>query len=138
MSDIEAVRAVYVRWSKGDLRATLDVADPLILFVQHRQLPEAGAFLGIEALVAYMRSWLESWSEFTLEAEDIIDGGGGTVVATVRQHGVGRGSGAETRMRYFQVWSFRGGKVIRLENFVERSEALEAVGLSEQDAHADS
>ena len=117
--------------AKAIFGAALDVADPLILFVQHGQLPEAGAFLGIEALVAYMRSWLESWSEFTLEAEDIIDGGGGTVVATVRQHGVGRGSGAETRMRYFQVWSFRGGKAIRLENFVERSEALEAAGLSE-------
>jgi hypothetical protein len=29
------------------------------------------------------------------------------------------------------VWSFRGRKVIRLENFRERAEAFEAVGLRE-------
>jgi hypothetical protein len=34
-------------------------------------------------------------------------------------------------MRYFQVWSFRGDKVIRLESFRERVDALEAAGLRE-------
>ena len=33
--------------------------------------------------------------------------------------------------RYFHVWSFRGGKVIRLETFRERAEAFEAAGLRE-------
>ena len=49
----------------------------------------------------------------------------------VLQRGVGDGSGLATEFRYFQVWSFRGRKVIRLENFRERAEALEAVGLGE-------
>jgi ketosteroid isomerase-like protein len=53
------------------------------------------------------------------------------VVAAVRQRGVGSGSGAATEFRYFHVWSFRGAKVIRLENFRERAEALEAAGLPE-------
>ena len=34
-------------------------------------------------------------------------------------------------MRYFQVWTFRGGAVIRLESVRAREEALEAAGLSE-------
>ena len=53
------------------------------------------------------------------------------MVAAVVQRGVGDGSGAATEFRYFHVWSFRGGKAIRIENFRRRAEALEAVGLSE-------
>jgi ketosteroid isomerase-like protein len=34
--------------------------------------------------------------------------------------------------------SFRNGKVLRYREFYDEATALEAVGLSEQDAHADS
>jgi ketosteroid isomerase-like protein len=47
----------------------------------------------------------------------------------VRQRGVGAGSGVSTEMHYFQLWTFRGGKVIRLEVIADEAEALEAVGL---------
>jgi ketosteroid isomerase-like protein len=63
------------------------------------------------------------------EAEELREVGD-SIVAAVRQFGAGGGSGAETELRYFQVWTFRGGTAIRLENFRERAEALEAVGLS--------
>jgi ketosteroid isomerase-like protein len=53
------------------------------------------------------------------------------VLVSVRQRGVGTTSGVETELRYFQLWSFRGGKVIRMESTRDRAEALEAAGLSE-------
>jgi ketosteroid isomerase-like protein len=100
------------------------------LFVQRPGFPESGTYLGIARLVEYTRGFLEPWSHITIEAEDITDAGD-SVVATVRQRGVGRESGAATEFRYFQVWSFRGRKVIRLENFRNEAEALEAAGLQE-------
>lgn len=129
--NVETVRAVYERFSKGDFRAGLDVVDPLVLFVLRPGFPESGTYLGIARLVEYTRSFLEPWSHITVEAQDITDSGD-SVVATVRQRGVGRESDAATEFRYFQVWSFRGHKVIRLENFRERAEALEAAGLGEK------
>jgi hypothetical protein len=36
------------------------------------------------------------------------------------------------------VYTFRDGKVVVMESYLYRAEALEAAGLSEQDAHADS
>jgi hypothetical protein len=36
------------------------------------------------------------------------------------------------------VWDLADGKIRRVRIFLDRREALEAVGLSEQDAHADS
>jgi ketosteroid isomerase-like protein len=128
--NVEAIRAVYERFRKGDFRASLDVVDPQVLFVLPSGFPESGTYLGIARLAEYTRGFLEPWAQITIEAEDITDAGG-SVVVTVCQRGVGRESGAATEFRYFQVWSFRGPKVIRLENFRERAEALEAAGLRE-------
>lgn len=128
--NVEVVRAVYERFGKGDFRASLDVVDPLVLLVMPAGFPESGTYLGIARLVEYTRGFLEPWTHITIEAEEITDAGD-TVVATVRQRGVGAKSGADTEFRYFQVWSLRGGKVIRLENFRERAEALGAAGVRE-------
>jgi len=125
---VEAIRAVYQRFSEGDFRASLDVVDPLVLFVLGPEFPESGTYLGIEGIREYTRGFLEPWSHITIEVEDIT-GQGDSVIAAVCQRGVGGQSGAATEFRYFQVWSFRGDKVIRLENFRERSEAFEAIGL---------
>jgi ketosteroid isomerase-like protein len=108
----------------------MDVLDPLALFVVRPEFPDAGTYLGLDAMRAYTRGFLEPWTEITIEAEEITDTGDSVVVA-VRQRGTGGESGALTELRYFQVWSFRGDRVIRLENFRERAEALEAVGLRE-------
>jgi ketosteroid isomerase-like protein len=63
-----------------------------------------------------------------MEAEDFFDAGD-SVVVQIRQRGVGRSSGAVTELRYFQVWTFRGDAIIRIESILEREQALEAVGL---------
>jgi hypothetical protein len=49
----------------------------------------------------------------------------------------GRG-GIEAGARATWVWTFRGGAVERVSMYQKRQDALEAAGLSEQDAHADS
>lgn len=128
--NVEAIRAVYERFSEGDFGASLDVVDPLVLLVMPPEFPDPGTYLGLERLAEYTRGFLEPWTRITIEAEEIT-AAGDSVIVSVRQRGVGRESGAETEFRYFQVWSFRGGKAIRLENFRERSQALEAVGLRE-------
>ena len=128
--NVEAVRDAYERWSQGDFRSAVDVLDPLVLFVLGPEFPDAGTYLGHERVAEYTRGFLEPWTRITIQAEEVIDAGD-SVVAAVLQCAVGGGSGAATEFRYFHVWSFRGRKVIRLENFRERAEALEAVGLRE-------
>jgi ketosteroid isomerase-like protein len=128
--NVEVVRNVYEGWRQGDFRAGVDVLDPLVLFVLPPEFPDAGTYLGVERLAEYMQGFLEPWSHLTIEAEEIADAGD-TVVAAIVQRGVGDGSGAATEFRYFQVWAFRGRKVIRLENFREREAAFEAAGLRE-------
>jgi ketosteroid isomerase-like protein len=128
--NVEAIRRVYERWREGDLRADDDLLDPLILFVVSPEFPDTGTYLGLEALADYTRALLESWTSLTIEAEAFTDAGN-TIVASVLQSGVGAGSGAATEFRFFHVWTFRGRKVIRVESFRERVDALEVAGLSE-------
>jgi ketosteroid isomerase-like protein len=59
------------------------------------------------------------------------DVAGDSVVVQVHQRGVGLSSGVVTELRYFQVWTFRGDSIIRIESIGEREQALEAVGLRE-------
>ena len=50
----------------------------------------------------------------------------------------GRGQGPAYGAEFSTVTTVRKGKVLYLEFFWDHAEALEAAGLSKQDAHADS
>ena len=84
---------------------------------------------------------VEFWSQFDerrSELKECIPAGGDRVITTVLHHARGKLSGVEVEMWQHQVWTLRDGKVVRWQMFLNREETLEAVGLSEQDAHADS
>jgi ketosteroid isomerase-like protein len=57
-------------------------------------------------------------------------------IGTIRVRG--KGSGVEVEQPMTLVVTYRDGKIARFEAFGDNQKALEAVGLSEQDAHADS
>jgi ketosteroid isomerase-like protein len=64
-----------------------------------------------------------------MEALALIDAGD-RVVAEVVQRGRPRGADVVVEGRWWQVITFRGDEVIRIENFTERAEAFAAAGLS--------
>src|SRR5688500_1447379 len=133
--NVEAIRSVYDRYREGDFRASADLLDPHAVLVLPKagdwgpETPKSGLFVGSDEIAAYTRdSLLKPWADFTMEAEEILEVGEGVLVA-VRQRGVGRTSGAPVELRYFTLWSFRGRKVIRIQSYRDRGEALEAAGL---------
>jgi ketosteroid isomerase-like protein len=50
---------------------------------------------------------------------------------TVRMPGRGRGSGIEVEAHYYAVYTLGGGVIVRMDEYADRAEALEAVGLRE-------
>jgi hypothetical protein len=73
---------------------------------------------------------LPEWEGLAIAGDEFLDAGD-SVVVHVDQRGTGRQSRAFGELRYFQVWTFRGTSVIRIESVMERAEALEAAGLRE-------
>jgi ketosteroid isomerase-like protein len=119
------------------VREYIEALAPHVVLVLHPEFAPSlfaaaheGALYGIEAIAAYTRDLLDAWPDYTMEAEEIVVAGDGVLVG-VCHRGVGRSSGVPTEGRYFTLWSFRGSKVIRIESFGERAEALEAAGLRE-------
>ena len=127
--NVEFLRAVYAEWGRGNFRAGVDRYDPEVVLIQGEGFPEAGTYDGLDGFADYMHTFLDAWERVTIEAEELVDAGD-SVVAAVLQVGVGKGSGASTDFRYFQVWTFRDGKMIRLEVIRERDAAFEAAAAS--------
>jgi ketosteroid isomerase-like protein len=125
--NVAIVRAVYERWGQGDFRAGIGSFDPWVVLVLRGDFPDAGAYLGLEGIKKYTRQLLEGWDHAVIEGEEFTPAGD-SVVVRVHQQASGQRSGVPVDMRYFQVWTLRGGSVIRIENVMEREEALEAVG----------
>ena len=116
--NVEAVRGVYERWAEGDLGAGVELFDPEVEFVLSVEFPDTGTYRGPEAVAGWMHQFLEPWERLTIAAEELTDAGD-TVIASVLQSGLGAGSGVPVEVRYVQIWTFRDGRVVRLENFRE-------------------
>jgi hypothetical protein len=97
----------------------------------------SGVSRGIPSVRQFWREWLAAWETVQFEYE-LVDAGD-SVVALIDQWMRGRSTGMDVPLgKYAQVYTFRGGVVVHWKAYMSQSDALEAAGLSEQDAHADS
>ena len=126
-SHTDLIRPVYERWEAGDFGAGAELFDEASVFILSPDFPDSGIYLGADAVVGYMRGFLEPWENLTITALE-FSVFGDTVIVEVQQQGKGRLSGADTGFSYFQLWTFRDKTLVRLENLMTRQEAMEAVG----------
>ena len=75
-----------------------------------------------------MREFLDSWTDYEIAAEEILEAGDSVLVESA-ERGMGRESGTPVETIRFAVWTFRGRRVIRFEYFRDRDDAREAVGI---------
>jgi ketosteroid isomerase-like protein len=127
---VETVRRIYEEWARGNFRAGTELFDPNVLLVLRPEFPEQGAYVGLERISAYMRDLLASYTGFAIAGKDFV-AAGDSVVVELHQTGTGATSGVPTDHHYFQVWTFRGDSVIRIESINDRRDALAVVGLGD-------
>jgi ketosteroid isomerase-like protein len=129
-------------YKSGDVNDLLSLAeetwDPdIVLSTTGKMLPESGEWRGHEGLLRFTTAQMEAFSQMWIEPQEYIDADDRLVVP-VRFGGRARHTGIEVEFSAVHVFTLRNGKATRLDVFVSKAEALEAVGLSEQDAHDDS
>jgi ketosteroid isomerase-like protein len=91
---------------------------------------EPAATFGLQGFVDGWRDWLEPWESYYTEVEDFIDAGDEVVSLTWVRAQTTRDAVA-VEHRPAAVWSVREDKIARVRFYLERDEALEAVGLKE-------
>jgi ketosteroid isomerase-like protein len=121
--NVEIVRRFLV---VDDFEEALKYADPDIVWNPAEEL----AARGHDAVRASTERWKSEWDDYELIPEGFADVGD-RVVATVRFRARGRVSGIEVDGRLYDVFTLRDGKIVRMDQFTEQSEALESVGLRE-------
>ena len=131
--NVDFVRAVIEAHDRGDFDAVFAAYDPEIEWHIARVAGPIGDFdpvyRGHAGVKAFWRQWLDAWEVATFEYEEFIDAGD-SVVSILSQRMRGRTSGVELEWTsYAQTWTLRDRKIVRVEFFPTRAEALEATGL---------
>jgi ketosteroid isomerase-like protein len=129
--NVEIVRRGYDDFAQG--RIAFELLDPEIEWRGPREFPDlAEPHYGHEGVRQYIAQLSEVFNDYRMIAEEFIDAGGDQVLVFTREGGRGRGSGIEVQTNPTgHLWTLRNRKAIRMDSYWERSEALEAAGLSE-------
>ena len=134
--NVEIVRASFEAWNVGDIDALRETYHPDVIMRSPEGWPESGPAVGREAVMRQFEQLRETWDADASEPiSDFIDAADRIVVRAIWR---GVGHGPEATMEWTIVFTVREGRIFGVEFFWDHAEALEAVGLSEQDAHADS
>ena len=125
--NVEIVETMLAVWSTRGIAATLDAFDPEVEFLDLQAamgMQDRGR--GPEELDRMAEQWSETFDEWGLEVNDLVDLTGDFVMAEVRFEGVGRDSGAPVSLRQFEVYRLGDGKIVEIRvGFRDRDEALE-------------
>jgi hypothetical protein len=99
--------------------------------VRRTALGDEGIHSGFEGSRALWLGWLEPWESYRVVVERVIDCGE-RILGLTHDHARPWGSEAEVVLPSpAGVWTFRDGRIARLDIYDERDEALKAVGLEE-------
>jgi ketosteroid isomerase-like protein len=126
---LQAARETYAAFLSGEISlADSDAIDPDLEWLPPGQAPTAGTYRGAGAAEQEVGSWTEPFDDFYWEPVEVLLGGDCLVVGG-RMGGTGRGSGIEVEQEEFHVWTLRDGRVVRMQMFLDRGEALAAAGI---------
>jgi ketosteroid isomerase-like protein len=133
----EVVRRSYEAFMRGDQEAALSAYSRHSEWDDTRFRPEGKVHRGRDEIVEVVRNWVGTWADYSIKLERLIDAGN-RVVVLYEERGTGKGSGLRMTTRVGMLITVAAGQITRTVVYPNPGEALEAVGLSEQDAHADS
>ena len=136
--NVEITREGLEAFNRGDLDRVSHLHHAEIEWKTSTEDPDAATHCGRGAVRRYFEQWMESFLGLHAEFDECFAVSDDVVFTTYHFIGTGTASGVDMDWRLSVVYTYRDGTVIRAEEYFDRTEALQAVGLSEQDAPADS
>jgi ketosteroid isomerase-like protein len=130
--NVEIVADSFKAFADGGLDALAEFWHPDINWrAMEGAVDDVGEMHGTAAARRYVQDWLDTFEDVTSVAEELLDLGDDRVIAEQHMTGRARLSGIETELRYAVVYTLRERKIIRIREYLNREQALEAVGLAE-------
>ena len=116
-------------FNRGDMPGALQFYDPEIQ-LEHRLAALQGSYTGHDGVRSFFADLAEHFDTVQVHCPDVRDLGD-RVLALGTIHATGKQSGVETELPFAVVATFKDGRVTHFIDFGDRSQALEAAGLSE-------
>jgi ketosteroid isomerase-like protein len=138
--NVEIARAAFAAWNAGDMDAVFAHFHPELVYHPRADEPDPSPHVGRDAYERLVYGFVDSFSEVTFEVLELIDAGDHVITSTVLHavlHGQGSAS-AGVSDTYVFLFKLRDGLGVAGWEYRTKQEPHEALGLSEEDAHADS
>ena len=129
----EALRARYEAVSRGNPGAVFDDVHPDFELKTADRVPGAGTYRGAEAATQFYADLVEPFEQVTYEPQKFFERGDQIVIFLIVRFRP-RGTTSVVENQVGALWTIRDGKPARCEVFAQRDEALEAAGMSDEDA----
>jgi hypothetical protein len=127
--NVEIVRRGVEALNARDLdRHYSESIDPEVEWRTAAEDPDSATHQGLPAYRRYLEGWIESFDGLNADVEEYIDVGDDRVFTWIRYTGRGRESGAPADWHLAIIFTIRGGKVVRAEEYFDRAQALESAG----------
>lgn len=97
--------------------------------IHDHDIPDRSEYRGHAGLRQWFEDWGAAWAEWSFEPAEFIDAGD-RVVVVGQMTATGRDSGLQVDRQDGIVYTMRQGKIVRVDYFNSRDQALEAAGLS--------
>jgi len=126
-------RALEAYNATGDVDRVLDMAHPDVEWGVAPEHPAATTHRGHAAVRGYLEDWQSALDDMRVEIQSISESGD-TLIAVCRIRGEGTESGAAVEVDIAFLDTFRDGKAIRIEEFLDPEEAMRALESRPSDA----
>jgi ketosteroid isomerase-like protein len=128
--DLELVRSMLETLNESGVEAALDRIHPDFEGVTPPELsPEPDTYRGHEGIRRYFAGFEGVMDEVRWEADELMEAPDERVVAGIRLVTRSVATGLELELPVWQLCTVRDGKVLRIEGFAKREDALRAAGL---------
>ena len=118
----EMARAWIEAFNRGDTDALLLGASAETEWVVAPEHPAATTHRGIGEIAGYLNDWRATLPGLTYEVDEILERGD-LVLLVGRLRGTGAGSGAATEVPVATLTTFRDGRALRVEEYLDPDEA---------------
>jgi ketosteroid isomerase-like protein len=128
--DLELVRSMLETLNESGVEAALDQIHPDFEGVTPPELsPEPDTYRGHEGIRRYFAGFEGVMDEVRWEADELTEAPDDRVVAGIRLLTRSVATGLELELPVWQLCTVRDGKVLRIEGFAKREDALRAAGI---------
>ncbi|GAA3164300.1 MULTISPECIES: nuclear transport factor 2 family protein [Streptomyces] len=121
--DVALVLGCYAAYARGDIAAAIAPLHPDVEWIEPEEFPNGGRRRGPAAVADYLRASHALWSE--LHSEPVPYRLGADIVIVHHAHGR-LTDGTPQDLTVADVFTLRGGQVIRMRAYADPAEAVEA------------